>query len=231
MISFGRFQYDRKYLPIILAGMGTICLVLVFLSVVLIRDSAGSPDAADASQDEFAQDGTDYETNGVYDEGKRSEPAIWVVYVTGAVMRPGVYEIPEGSRVDDAVKMAGGFTPKADAEAVNLAEEAGDGIHIRIPLREDAAAAAGKPSAAGPSARKPRGGVSGKQKEAEKVNINEATAEELQKLPGIGAVLSAAIVAYRETSGFFSETEELMKVNGIGRKRFEAIRDLITVSR
>jgi competence protein ComEA len=229
---FDRFWHDRKYLPIIMAGTGAICLVLVFLSVILIRGSAGSPAVAKVSPDEFAQDGADYETDGVYDADETSEPAIWVVYVTGAVARPGVYEIPEGSRVNDAVKTAGGFTSLADPDAVNLAEEAYDGLHVRIPLNGDDAEAVRKDSGAGASARKPpRGAASGKQKAEERININEATAEELQKLPGIGPVLSSAIIAYRETSGFFAETEELMKVNGIGRKRFEAIRDLVTVSR
>jgi competence protein ComEA len=229
---FGHFANEKKYLHFICAGIGALCIALAFAAVISLRGSSDSSDAE--TPDEFVSAGfSDYETNEAYEAGGTQEPAPWAVYVTGAVMSPGVYEIPEGSRIGHAIKMAGGFTPQADDEALNLAEIAGDGVHIRVPLKgaEDGPGRLAMPQAS-PLVRRPAsGGTSGGRKHEAVININEATAEELQELPGIGQVLSSAIIAYRETSGLFAETEDLMKVNGIGRKRFEAIRDLVTVSR
>jgi competence protein ComEA len=239
-----------KYLSLALAASGVICLALAFLLVISLRvpaDRSGGENDMGAP-DEFASEGV-----AVYDED--SEAPFWVVYVTGAVMRPGVYEIPAGSRVNDAVRMAGGLLRQADEEAVNLAEAAADGLHISVPDKMAAPipgeAAAGLPQGAPP--RRPASGVkpatdasarresaAGKPKMpkepkkrevSEKVNINEATAEELRRLPGIGAVLSGAIIAYRDANGPFTEVEELTRVKGIGRKRFESVRDFVTVSR
>ena len=231
---FGHFASYKKYLPFICAGIGALCILLAFAAVISLRGPSDDREGAEVP-DEFVSAGfSDYETNGAYEAGGTRELAPWAVYVTGAVMSPGIYEIPEGSRIGQAIKMAGGFTPQADEEVLNLAEVAGDGVHIRVPLKgaDDGPGRLAMPQAGSP-VRRPASGKTGGggRKQESAVNINEATAEELQELPGIGKVLSSAIVAYRETSGFFTEIEDLTKVNGIGRKRFEAIRDLVTVSR
>jgi len=139
-------------------------------------------------------------------------PAPLVVDVAGAVPRPGVYELPVGSRVNDAVQAAGGFLAEADKANINLAAPLEDGQKLEIPFLPGAATA-GVPQPTEPP--------------AEVININTATLEELQSLPGIGPTLAQAIIDYRETNGDFYFIEDIMNVSGIGPSTFENIKDLI----
>jgi len=132
-------------------------------------------------------------------------PLSIVVHVTGAVMSPGVYELPEGSRVVDAIQAAGGFAEGAADEHLNLAAKLSDGQRIRVPWLSEIKEGEGKAL----------------------ININTATAAQLQSLPGIGPAIAQRIVEYREKSGPFSRVEDLMKVSGIGPKVFANILDLI----
>jgi competence protein ComEA len=224
------FKYrGRNFLPYILGSCGVLCLAAVFAIVIALSGSAGRTENAASLPDEFVRESDE--------QGEFAKSDVWVVYVTGAVMMPGVYEIPSGGRVHDAVKMAGGFLSNADRSGVNMAEIAGDGVQIDVPYmetnlaeRHDAEGGAKPLVRAGPRGRAVSPGASKKQAASGRININLATASELERLPGIGPVLSTAIVAYRESSGAFIETADLMKVNGIGKKRFDAIRDLVTVS-
>ena len=136
-----------------------------------------------------------------------------LVHVVGAVRRPGLYELPENSRVADAVKRAGGTTAKADVALVNLAAPVADGTQIVVPGRSTAArAAAGAmpPPATGP------------------VNLNSATLEQLDALPGVGPVTAQKIIAYREQNGAFRSVDDLDAVPGIGPARLEELRTLVT---
>lgn len=134
-----------------------------------------------------------------------------VVDVAGAVHRPGLYRLPPGARVDDAVRAAGGPTPKAALDAVNLAAPLADGVQVVVPLR----GAAGAAVAAG----SPGGGP---------VDLNSATAEQLDTLPGIGPTTAAKIVAYRQANGPFRSLVELDAVPGIGAGRLEQLKGLVT---
>ena len=138
-----------------------------------------------------------------------------IVDVAGAVRRPGVYEFVEGDRVIDAIERAGGALPKADLSLLNLAAPITDGTQILVPK-------AG-PTAAGTSVAPPAGALAGL------ININTATATELEALSGIGEVLAATIVEYRTTNGPFTAVDELLDVSGIGPATLEEIRDQITV--
>lgn len=138
-------------------------------------------------------------------------PAPLVVDVAGAVPRPGVYELPPGSRVKDAVQAAGGFLAEADRSAVNLAAPLEDGQKLQIPFLPGAQAA----------------GVPPTPEPAQLININTATLEELMTLPGIGPTLAQRIIDYRETYGDFYFIEDIMNVSGIGPATFENIKDLI----
>lgn len=148
------------------------------------------------------------------------------VYVVGAVKHPGVYEVPADSRVNDAVSAAGGFTKKADASAVNLARVVVDGEQITIPEKGEARAPNATESV-------PQLGDAGGQGSASdpngKVNINTATSEELQGLPGIGEATAAKIIASRESEGPFTSTEDLKRVSGIGDKKYAALEELVTI--
>lgn len=139
-------------------------------------------------------------------------PAQFVVDVVGAVRRPGLYRVPHGARVADAVARAGGVTPKAQLDIVNLAAPIADGEQIVVPRRGAAEAAGG---AAGP------GATSGP------VHLSTATAEQLDSLPGIGPVTAQKILAYRQQHGAFGSVEELDAVPGIGPARLEQLKGLV----
>lgn len=142
-----------------------------------------------------------------------------VVHVAGAVRRPGVYTAPVGSRVHDAIERAGGALGNAALEAINLARVLVDGEQVYVPTSDEASAAAGAPLGSRPMA----GGTEGR-----KVNLNTATAEELDGLPGIGPATAQKIIDDRTRNGPFAAPEDLMRVPGIGPKRFDALKDLVT---
>jgi competence protein ComEA len=163
--------------------------------------------------------------------------AKWAVYVSGEVLRPGVYEITPGLRVNDAIRLAGGFTPRAGRDAINLAEKLRDEAHIVVPAAavfSPRAAASGDAAPANPgpptqkAAVKYPGGAGSEN--SGKININTADASLFSTLPGIGPKLSAAIVAYREQNGPFPDIASLRSVQGLGAKRFAAIEALVAVS-
>lgn len=146
-----------------------------------------------------------------------STPGEIGVYVVGAVLNPGIYFLPQGSRVEDALEAAGGPTEEADLARVNLAKRVYDEEQIYVSqLGEE------NPPLSPPSG-SPGGQAGGK------VNINIATTAELEALPGIGPVLAQRIVDYRETNGPFSTIEDIKDVRGIGDGIFADIKDLITV--
>jgi competence protein ComEA len=145
-----------------------------------------------------------------------------VVHVSGAVTRPGVYNLPAGSRIKDALLAAGNTTSGADPEALNLAAPLEDGVKIVVPLLNPPTAS---PQ---PSSFSSTPAVSDNLA-AGPININQATQAELESLPGIGPVIAQRIIAYREENGPFTTTEAIQNVAGIGPATFEDIESLITV--
>ena len=143
-----------------------------------------------------------------------------VVYICGSVVSPGVYELPEGSRICDGLEAAGGFTEGADESRINLAGYLKDGDMVFFPeVGEDipeGAAGVSTGQDAGASA----GGL---------VNINTASADRLCTLPGIGASKAAAIVKYREENGAFTDIRQITNVSGIGENLFNNIKELICI--
>lgn len=140
--------------------------------------------------------------------------AMFVVHVAGMVQSPGVYELPDGSRVRDAIEAAGGALSDADLDALNLAELLADGVKIFVPKKGEAPADVSEQGS-----EQPQG----------KVNINSATKEQLEALPGVGPVLAERIIAYRKSKGRFTSLRQLMEVEGIGTKKYEALKSLLTV--
>ena len=145
------------------------------------------------------------------------------VHIDGAVVAPGVYELT-GSlpRVNDAVIAAGGLAGDADTSALNLAAVLSDGEKIHVP-RQGEALASGQASSG------PASGSDGGASSSGVININTATAEELDSLPGIGPSTAAAIVEDRERNGPFASPEDLMRVSGIGEGKFSKLKDQIRV--
>jgi competence protein ComEA len=135
------------------------------------------------------------------------------VNVVGAVRRPGLYRLPDGARVADAVARAGGATHKAQIELLNLAARVADGEQVVVPRR----GAAGSPAAASTGGAAPSGPV----------HLNSATIEQLDALPGVGPVTAQKIVDYRQQHGGFKSVDELDAVPGIGPARLEDLRGLV----
>jgi len=141
------------------------------------------------------------------------------VYISGEVISPAVYELPQGSIVQDLVEAAGGFTFSADNEVVNLAFTLNDGMHIHVPSREQETELPVISEGSG----------SGGDEREFPVNINQASAQDLELLPGIGPVLAGAIIEYRDSNGDFKELDQIMEVPGIGPATFEEIKELISL--
>lgn len=137
------------------------------------------------------------------------------IHIAGEVISPGIYVLEEGSRIDDAIRYAGGITENADLDKVNLAYEVSDGEKIYIPSIFDEEIEYTFNSEATSN--------------TTKVNVNKATSEQLQTINGIGPALAEKIIAYRTKNGKFSSIEDIKNVSGIGDKKFESIKDYIVV--
>jgi competence protein ComEA len=146
--------------------------------------------------------------------GTRAFSSRLVVYVVGAVRRPGLYRLPQGSRVADAVARAGGATRKADPAALNLAAPLADGEQVLVPARLPRAVAAAQ-------------GVPVPGVPAGPIQLSSANAEQLDSLPGIGPATAQKILDYRAGHGPFHSVEELDEVPGIGPTRVEQLRGLV----
>lgn len=221
------------------------------------EDKSGG-NASETAAGELASASADVETRQETDDAGQgtsndTQPEI-VVYICGAVNRPGIYHLPDGSRVYQAVEAAGGLTEAADALYLNQAQRLLDGEQITVytseeteklglgpgsgPLTEDGnlptGTAAGDAGASGSGAGlagagSGNAGNSGDGGNAAKVNLNTADRDTLMTLPGIGEAKADAILSYRETNGGFSSIEDIQNIPGIKQKAFEKIKDLITV--
>jgi competence protein ComEA len=141
------------------------------------------------------------------------------VHVVGAVRDPGVYRLADGARVQEAIARAGGATSRADLQAINLAAKVADGQQVVVPRRGTAVAAA--------SASAPGGGETGAT--AAPVNLNSATAEQLDTLDGVGPSTARKILDFRTAHGGFSSVDDLAQIPGIGPKKLESLRRQVTV--
>lgn len=166
-------------------------------------------------------------------EKEEAQPEKIYIHVCGAVESPGVYELEQGQRVCDAVRMAGGFAGDADEDYVNQAERLSDGAKLVIPTREQSAAEKERQTAelglVEPETAETPQDYGETHGSGEKININTASESELRQIPGVGTTRAAAIVAYREAHGAFQKTEDIMKVSGIKEGTFEKIKDSIRV--
>jgi len=153
-----------------------------------------------------------------------SRPAVQgsVVHVAGAVRRPGVYRLPAGARVQEAVRRAGGARPGADVNAINLAAKVADGQQVVVPKRTGASGAAA-PAGGGSSAAPTAGAVPA----GPPISLNSATAEQLDTLDGVGPATAQKIIAWRTQHGGFRSIADLGQVPGIGPKKLAAIKDRV----
>lgn len=236
----------RKNSWLFLAG-GLLCLV--FAAVLLHNFSGRFTDNTKDEEMPVMQDTIDVSKKSADLSGtisaddaaslKPGEEQQCVVYITGAVKRPGVYTIKNGSRVYMALEVAGGFADTADQIAVNLAAPVTDAQHLHFPTKTETknnhstytpAGTVSEQNAqnnnahnTGRSAKKAYNGAP--------VNLNSAGQDEFESLPGIGPKTAAAILNYRESSGGFKRVEDLLQVKGIGPKKYDVIKDLVTLGR
>lgn len=168
---------------------------------------------AAASEGRVTSEGATEEVEGAETgrggEADESAPVVIVVHVDGAVVSPGVYELPVGARVNDATLAAGGLAEGADTSGLNLAATLFDGDKVHVPVEGEGAANA---ASALPEPSEP-----------ELVNINTADVAELDELPGVGESTAEAIIEDRERNGPFTTIEDIMRVSGIGEKKFEKL--------
>lgn len=153
-------------------------------------------------------------------EDKTTVSTIIYVDVKGEVHHPGVYQMKAENRVKDLIEAAGGFTPLADDQKLNLAQLLEDQMVIVVPKKGEEV---NSELAQAPTSQKKEVGKEGK------VNINTATVEELKTLKGIGEKKAEAIIEYRKKNGSFKNKEELMKVRGIGKKLYESFQERVIV--
>jgi competence protein ComEA len=148
-------------------------------------------------------------------------PVELIVDVVGKVRQPGIVTLPKGSRVYEAIEAAGGLKGRVDTTSLNMARELTDGEQVLVGLEPVDPAAATPGGAAAPAGGAPSAGT--------KVNLNAATLEQLDTLPGIGPVTAQAILAWRESNGRFGSVDDLLDVKGIGEATLAELRDLVVV--
>jgi competence protein ComEA len=195
---------------------GAIAVALLFVGAQAIRgEGGGSSGAEGTTWSDYGSNsggGADESSGGESGGGEfelSGQAGDLVVDVTGAVVRPGVYRLPAGSRVNDALQRAGGAAPRAELETVNLAARLADGQQVVVPERGPAGAAAAVGSAA---------------TEAGPISLGSATVEQLDTIEGIGPVTAEDIVRFRDEHGGLSSVDQLDQISGIGPATMEALR-------
>ena len=188
------------------------CCIVSIVMFCLFLDGCEKTEE-DAFQEVSLEDTEKEGISGEENSGETVEEKIFI-HVCGEVNCPGVYELEAGSRIFEAIDMAGGITKKAAADSINQAEVLKDGQRIYVPSKEETE-----------NQKNGLGAVSDG-----KVNINRASKEELMTLPGIGEAKADAIIRYRQEKGNFDSIEEIMEIEGIKEGVFRKIQDQITVS-
>ena len=197
------------------------CLGLALGGFLLIKPSTQKPVTETNLQAEVATVSKDSSSEKeVKKEEKEESPEqdLITVDVKGAVKSPGIYDLPVGSRVHDAVQKAGGLTDEADSKSLNLAQKVSDEALVYVPTKGEEVASQQTASGTTPSTSKEK-----------KVNLNKASLEELKQVKGLGGKRAQDIIDHREANGKFKSVDELKKVSGIGAKTIEKLKDYVTV--
>ena len=197
------------------------CLGLALGGFLLIKPSTQKPVTETNLQAEVATVSKDSSSEKEVKKEEKEEPLeqdLITVDVKGAVKSPGIYNLPVGSRVHDAVQKAGGLTEEADSKSLNLAQKISDEALVYVPTKGEEAASQQAASGTTPSTSKEK-----------KINLNKASLEELKQVKGLGGKRAQDIIDHREANGKFKSVDELKKVSGIGAKTIEKLKDYVTV--
>ena len=198
---------------VICAGLG-----LALGGFFLLKPTSQTPVKEKNLQAEVAAVSKDSSSEKEVKKEESAEQDLITVDVKGAVKSPGIYDLPVGSRVHDAVQKAGGLTDEADSKSLNLAQKISDEALVYVPTKGEEAAGQQTVSGTPSSTSKDK-----------KVNLNKASLEELKQVKGLGGKRAQDIIDHRETNGKFKSVDELKKVSGIGAKTIEKLKDYVTV--
>ena len=201
---------------VICAGLG-----LALGGFFLLKPISQTPVKETNLQAEVATVSKDSSTEKEVKKEEKEEPLEQdqiTVDVKGAVKSPGIYDLPVGSRIHDAVQKAGGLTEEADSKSLNLAQKVSDEALVYVPTKGEEAAGQQAASGTTPSTSKEK-----------KLNLNKASLEELKQVKGLGGKRAQDIIDHREANGKFKSVDELKKVSGIGAKTIEKLKDYVTV--
>jgi competence protein ComEA len=201
----------RRAHALVASGVGVVVLIVVGVGLVVAHGGAAARSTPSAG---VAPAAAEPSTTGPTSPTTSSK---LVVDVAGAVVRPGLFTLPAGSRVADAIAMAGGPLPDADLRQVNQARTLADGEQVLVPRRGEVLPS--PPSTAAGRTPKPVGPI----------DLNKATVADLDALPGVGPATAAAIVEWRNHHGAFRSVEDLLEVPGIGPAKLERLRPLVRV--
>lgn len=208
----------------LVGGLGAFAYANAAAGGVTIERAGENSESVGALENEAAEEATSVEDETNV-PAEIEEPVFVVVHVDGAVAAPGVYTLEGTPRVNDAIVAAGGLLAGADTSSINLAALLSDGQKVYVPLEGEDAPAAVDSTATGETSTS----VSTTATSTALININTATAEELCELPGVGEATAAAIVEDREANGAFTSIEDIMRVSGIGEKKFAKMQGMICV--
>lgn len=199
----------------ICAGLG-----LVLGGFFLLKPSTQAPAKESNLQTEVTtvpkDSASEKEDKSQKSETEEVEQDLITVDVKGAVKSPGIYDLPVGSRINDAVQKAGGLTENADSKSINLAQRISDEALVYVPTKEET------------TSQETHSNTSNT-KENKKVNLNKASLEELKQVKGLGGKRAQDIIDHRETNGKFKSVDDLKKVSGIGAKTVEKLKEYVTV--
>ena len=206
---------EKMHSKLSLADLGKPALIGIAVLVIMVAVLAGRNLIGTATATEFELSSDASSIEETVSDGESHKTETLFVHVSGCVAKPGLYELEEGSRLASAIEAAGGFTEDAACDSVNLARRLEDGEMVVV-----------SSVSAGSGANEE---IPEAKTESSLVNINTATAEELEQLPGIGPSTAQKIVSDRMANGSFKSPDDLKRVTGIGDKKFETISALICV--
>ncbi len=226
--SLGDFEATNRLIPLILLCVGSLCVIVgIAIHIVACFDTPRfSISHGESSEIETAA--SDINSD---DDQAHSDRATLAIHVSGEVVSPGVYHLDEGSRVYDAIVAAGGFNPCADGDSLNQARSLKDGEQLRITSKEherpeDGAVLSSTSDSQLQTLSETKGTANSS---TSLVNINTASIEQLDVLPGVGASTAQKIVTHREKEGPFLQKEDLKRVPGIGDRKYASLEGSICV--
>ena len=200
---------------VICAGLGLVlggCFLLKPSTQAPAKESNLQAEVTTVSKDSASEK----EEKSQKSKTEEVEQDLITVDVKGAVKSPGIYDLPVGSRINDAVQKAGGLTENADSKSINLAQRISDEALVYVPTKEETTSQEAHSNTSNT-------------KENKKVDLNKASLEELKQVKGLGGKRAQDIIDHRETNGKFKSVDDLKKVSGIGAKTIEKLKEYVTV--